>query len=127
MDAAEELAERVADAERDVVSSVRRQLVHGHGRVPQGVIIGKGGNGNQGVVKKFVAARHEHHAVGDIAMSVGEFIRRETSAERERLRAHQLLSIKPRPEHEQDGGGHGSFVSDPAADADGEVEGSPIH
>ena len=29
LDAAEELAERVADAERDVVSSVRRQLVHG--------------------------------------------------------------------------------------------------
>jgi homoserine kinase type II len=29
MDAAEELAQRVAEAERDVVSSVRRQLVHG--------------------------------------------------------------------------------------------------
>jgi hypothetical protein len=109
-------------AGQGVTQQRRRQLIHGHGRVPQALIIGQRRDANQGVVKKFVATRHERHAAGEIAVGIGEFIRRETGAKRERLRAHRLLSIEPRSEHEQDGGGHGSFVGDPAANPHGEIQ-----
>ena len=75
----------------------------------------------------FVAARHEHRAIGDVAVAILKLIRRQADAEGKFLLHHQHPAFEPRLEHEQHRRLHGGFVGEVAADADSEIQGSPVH
>ena len=74
--------------------------------------VGQGRNGDERIVPDFVAARHEHRAIGDVAVGILKFIRRQADAERKFFLHHQHPAFEPRLEHEQHRRRHGGFVGE---------------
>ena len=67
----------------------------------------------------FVAARHEHGAIGGVAVAVLKLIRGLADAEGELLLHDEHTAFEARPEDEEDGRGHGGLVGEAATNADG--------
>ena len=75
----------------------------------------------------FIAAGHEHGAIGNVAVAVLKFIGGLADAEGKLFLQHHDLAFQARPEHEDHGRGHGGVVGEAAADADGKIEWGPVH
>src|SRR5208282_3373703 len=60
-------------------------------------------------------------------MRILKIIRRQTDAKRKFLLHYQHPAFESRLEHEQHWCLHGRFVNEVATDADGEIQGSPVH
>jgi len=78
-------------------------------------------------VTDFISTRHHRRAIGDVAVAVLKLIRRQADAERKPFLHHQHLAFEPGLEHEQHRRLHGGLVGEIAADADGDVQGRPVH